>query len=132
METTSILEKLLLGRMEFGRMQESLFVDDEAVCSQYVAYRGAIPIEDISKHWVTLMMYICGLDQICILFNTRLEKGSCTIKSLCSKALSTDRKLKKQTNGGHQRKWIRYLLEHVSWFKQEFLLYSAPAPLANV
>ena len=27
-----------------------LFADDEAVCSQYVAYRGAIPIDDISSH----------------------------------------------------------------------------------
>ena len=42
--------KAVVGADGIWSNARKLFVDDEAVCSQYVAYRGAIPIEDISKH----------------------------------------------------------------------------------
>ena len=46
----NILEKQSIGADGIWSKVRKLFADDEAVCSQYVAYRGAIPIDDISSH----------------------------------------------------------------------------------
>src|SRR3954465_9657954 len=42
--------KAVVGADGIWSNVRKLFSDDEAVCSQYVAYRGAIPIEDITTH----------------------------------------------------------------------------------
>ena len=39
--------KAVIGADGIWSNVRKLFSDDEAVCSQYVAYRGAIPIDDI-------------------------------------------------------------------------------------
>jgi 3-hydroxybenzoate 6-monooxygenase len=42
--------KAVIGADGIWSKTRKLFSEDEAVCSQYVAYRGAIPIEDITTH----------------------------------------------------------------------------------
>ncbi|MFP7737059.1 FAD-dependent monooxygenase [Priestia aryabhattai] len=42
--------KAVIGADGIWSNTRKLFVEDEAICSQYVAYRGAIPIEDITTH----------------------------------------------------------------------------------
>jgi len=42
--------KAVIGADGIWSKVRKLFADDEAVCSQYVAYRGAIPIDDITSH----------------------------------------------------------------------------------
>lgn len=42
--------KAVIGADGIWSETRKMFSEDEAVCSQYVAYRGAIPIEDITNH----------------------------------------------------------------------------------
>jgi len=42
--------KAVIGADGIWSNVRKLFSEDEAVCSQYVAYRGAIPIDDITSH----------------------------------------------------------------------------------
>jgi 3-hydroxybenzoate 6-monooxygenase len=42
--------KAVVGADGIWSNTRKLFAEDQAICSQYVAYRGAIPIEDITTH----------------------------------------------------------------------------------
>ena len=119
--------KAVVGADGIWSKVRKLFSDDEAVCSQYVAYRGAIPIDDITSHGNLDDVYM-WIGPNLHLVQYPVRRGELfIIKWSFSKALNIVQKLKKQINGERQKKWIKFLLGRVKQFKRVFPIFNVNA-----
>ena len=87
-----------------------LFVEDQPVCSQYVAYRGAIPMEEVTSHGDLDDVYMwIGPDLHLVQYPVR--RGELYNQVVVFKSSQYTE---------HRKKWTVYLPELVSLFRMRF------------